>query len=273
MSSLSERGYFSLRYAVPGFTFILLIIGINFFPLSILLSNGNGFDFGAFLAFLSLLSGSAIGFLLTQFYWLRFQTKVGILGIDTLKLLDDKAPKEIFITALAKKFELDNSKLSDISCETENRKLLAVLDHISHSEKKETLLRLQDRRWDMYHLLATTEHALMIGIFCGIILRIICLVAFCFANIGELGNDLEIAVLVPIVILVGILLCILPKSKIFILTEHTHLLEARIRTSNLTLLDLVNAFPSFIFEYSTNAVIQKIKLKDIKSNSKDVMSN
>lgn len=67
---MSERQYFSLRYAIPGFAFILILIGINFVPLLKFLEEIPAFkdSFGAFLAFFSLFSGSAIGFLISQFW-------------------------------------------------------------------------------------------------------------------------------------------------------------------------------------------------------------
>jgi len=61
---MSERRYFSLRYTVPGYTFILLVIGINYVPLiEFMKTTGAPEVFGAILAFASLLTGSALGYL------------------------------------------------------------------------------------------------------------------------------------------------------------------------------------------------------------------
>lgn len=265
MSILSERGYFSLRYAVPGFTLILLVLGINYAPLTVLLNNLNNVDFGTFLAFFSLLSGSAIGFLVTQIYWFLFQKKKGILGIDKPKLFGDYGPEfpgdygpeetfeeyrpeKIVIKVLCEKYDLNEDTLSDITNENEQRKLVAVLDYISHSEGDNRRFTLMTRRWDMYHLLESTRYTLGIGTFFGGILRSI----VCFGFKGYYGPfcHVEFLILVPIGILVLILNCILHKSKNWVIGEHIYLLEARIRMSTVTITDLVNAFPNFIPQYS-----------------------
>lgn len=72
---MSERTYFNFRYALPGYTFLILILVVNLeyfllrinqlsniFPETITL-------FGFFFTFISLLGGSAIGFLISQFWY------------------------------------------------------------------------------------------------------------------------------------------------------------------------------------------------------------
>ncbi len=234
MIVISERGYFSLRYAIPGYTLILLVIGINLNPLlHIKPIVGNIPAFGVFLTFL--LSGSAIGFLVTQVYWWRFQRKVGILGVDKLK--------KPMISALATTFNLDEKKLLAICCEDEKRKLLAVLDYISHSDKRKSLHTLVERRWDMYHLLASTEHTIYIGTIFGGITRVI------DGHLLSKSCGIPDLILIPIAISVFILLLSLNKSKFWVLTELAHLSEARIRTSELTVKELDTAFIDLTNKY------------------------
>jgi hypothetical protein len=79
---MSQRHFFSFRYSIPGYTFIVLVIGTNYVPLfEVLTARGFESVFVAFLAFLSLLSGSAIGFLISQFWYWKFQKKIGIFGV------------------------------------------------------------------------------------------------------------------------------------------------------------------------------------------------
>ena len=67
---MSERSFFDWRTALPGYTFILIILGLNYSPLfEIFKSQGIQSTFGAILAFLTLVSGSAIGFLVSQVWW------------------------------------------------------------------------------------------------------------------------------------------------------------------------------------------------------------
>jgi len=86
---MAERQYFSLRYAIPGYAFILLVIAINYVPLLNILPEFSEV-FGAFLAFLSLFSGSAIGFLICQAWWWWFQGHAGIWGISEFKEARDE---------------------------------------------------------------------------------------------------------------------------------------------------------------------------------------
>jgi len=71
---MPERSFFDWRTAFLGYTFILIIMGINYIPLAKILENTSlGSTFGAVLAFLTLVSGSAIGFLVSQVWWWHFQ--------------------------------------------------------------------------------------------------------------------------------------------------------------------------------------------------------
>ena len=92
---MSDRQYFDFRSVVPGFVFILLLIGINFVPILKFLQNPAFSDFfGAFLAFLTLFSGSAIGFLISQIHWYGWQKGCGIISHkeykESMKLFFDK---------------------------------------------------------------------------------------------------------------------------------------------------------------------------------------
>jgi hypothetical protein len=70
------RDYFSLRYAVPGFCFILITVGLNFLPIKIIIEAYGASDiFGVVLSFISLFASSAIGFIITQFWFAHFHHK------------------------------------------------------------------------------------------------------------------------------------------------------------------------------------------------------
>ena len=249
---MSERQYFSLRYAIPGYTFILLVIVINYVPLlEILTTHGFESAFGVFLAFLSLLSGSAIGFLVSQFWW-WFQRKVGIFGVKQF---------EKTLRAFAKKYKLKKPPLIQWN-EDEKRQLLAAFDYVSHSETREKILTLAQRRWDMYHLLASTFHTLWIGSAAGILCRIY-YEYFLFLSeplykipfrdlISILLKNVEPIVLASIFVSVAFFLFFLRKGRQWMITEYAAISEARIRSSDVKREDLRKAFPDLFPEPSDN---------------------
>lgn len=73
-----KRSYFAFRYVLPGYTFLasMLIINIQFFITQINVTSITFPNivalFGIILGFLSLLSGSAIGFFISQFWYLVY---------------------------------------------------------------------------------------------------------------------------------------------------------------------------------------------------------
>ena len=69
---MAERSYFSLRYAIPGYTFLLLFISINYRVVLSSFQTGKMIPefLDMFFAFLIALSGSAIGFPVSQSWFL-----------------------------------------------------------------------------------------------------------------------------------------------------------------------------------------------------------
>ena len=153
---MSERQYFSIRLAVPGYTFILVVLLINHVPLvAILKDTGAPEFFGALLAFLSLFTGSALGFLTSQFWFWQYVKKGRIAGVPEIK----DALKPI------KKLLKPDYK----ECE---RAIGAVSDYILfRKEKKEIVLYLHSR-WDMYHIFNSTSCTLIMGLIVGFCLRL-----------------------------------------------------------------------------------------------------
>lgn len=240
---MSERGYFSLRYAIPGYTFILLVIAINHVPLIKILEMTKGSEIlAAFLAFLSLFAGSALGWLVCQFYWWWFQRHYGILGIKEFQKT---------LNTLVKKYRLGKPDQWDKDTKW---KVLAVFDYLSHSvqEEEENLFEFQTRRWDMYHLLSSTYHTLWIGVAIALPLRLY--LEYFFVQPlyeipfqGIIWNPLENAELVALVaifVIVASLTVILTRGKQRIITEYTNITEARIRSCEVTPDQIKIAFPS-----------------------------
>lgn len=154
---MSERQYFSLRYAVPGFTFILFALAINYVPIFMLAQNGAHDVFLAFLGFVSLFSGSAIGFLISQFHWRRYKWRGGFFRIFRLGSVAN---------FLIEKYEMKK----ELKCR--HKDMESVLDFTLQLEKNEKLHRYVSRRWDMYHVLSGANWSLFLGVAVGVCTRI-----------------------------------------------------------------------------------------------------
>jgi len=241
---MSERSYFSLRYAIPGYTFILLVITLNYVPLlEILKTYGFESAFGAFLAFLSLLSGSAIGFLLTQFYWRWFQFRGAEYSAEprSIKTLINKYD-------LARCDEIEDKKEAH-ACK---KKIIVIHDYITHyeREKQKGVFIYIERRWDIYHLLSSTFHTLLIGSVSGLFFRIAShFLLFEFPLSGELfqgfydflGTE-ESWVMLIIIVLVILLLYLLQKGRKWVIYQHDAASSAIISKSEVTRSDLGEVF-------------------------------
>jgi len=213
MSEITARGYFQYRWAIPGFTFILVVLGVNLIPLIEFLKAGVSEGFGVLLAFLSLLTGSALGFLVTQPYWYCFNKR----GISGLRGFEN-------VHQILAKYHYDLDK------DTEERGD-AVLDFIIYLHKDDKFLDYAQRRWDMYHLLSSTcwtlEVSLIIAYFCRILLV---LRAFLISR-GAFSIDwyivgTELSLVLYFSILLLFLLCVLRKMRQTFVTNYYPMFEA-----------------------------------------------
>ncbi len=167
---MANRDYFSLRYAVPGFSFILIIIGLNYLPIFsfILRSDTNNSGLGIVLSFLSLFAGSAIGFLISQVWFLWFNA----LKLDSRRInkhFEDVISKT---TGWKQKKWLLKSILRRNGEERERASVMsAIIDYLLLTEKDEERLNFCQRKWDLYHLLSCTLVSLLMGLGLGLIFR------------------------------------------------------------------------------------------------------
>jgi hypothetical protein len=204
---MSEREYFSLRYAVPGFTFVLLVVWLNLGP--ILKIQEASAIFGGFVA---LFSGSAIGFLISQVWWRWFHWQEGLFNWKP-------------IMSLRTKYDLKDSETED------QKNVLLVFDYIVQSSlhtKPEWngLSRYCYRRWDTYVLFSCTMSSLILGTVVGMFLRIIYEVSM--SNfLSRLANSFwfflyvgEFWILVVTLVSVPILWVFLKRERAFIKRDY-----------------------------------------------------
>jgi len=153
---MSERTYFGLRYALPGYTFILMALLIIWPNLqTFFLRDKILFDpilFSAFLAFFTLLEGSAIGFLVAQLW----------------HCLYDLILRGVRLGAARRFLQHQNTyglTQKDINKQT------TFLDYIVHLADKQ-LLEYTERRWDLLNTLGSTLVGVLLGAFIGLLIRV-----------------------------------------------------------------------------------------------------
>jgi|GEM_PF-6535676 len=226
---MPERHFFALRNTIPGFTFILLIIGINHRPLYRILIMHPGIEFGVFLGFLTLLSGGAIGFLISQVWWFRFQLGVGILRLEEFKG-SEKAMLEVY-------------KLKKPQCDkAAQRRYLTVMDYVVHACVDKKVLELAERRWDIYHVLASTICSFFMGGIVGLVGRgyfWVCIEGYDRFFKCEIGSWIVIS------LFVALFSVMLWKQKHWIITMGAALHEATIRSYRKEQGEIERAFPEF----------------------------
>jgi hypothetical protein len=154
----SVRGYFSFRYVIPGYIFILFVIGLNIFPL-ITFGVGVGKPelFGSMLAFATLLTGGAVGFVVSQFWWLYFNLKGSLIGMkefNTEFKLIEKYTQNLPSSKKAKSAVLE-----------------AISDLNIFLMKNKTLTTHVWRRWDIYHVLRSSVASLILSLITGVVVR------------------------------------------------------------------------------------------------------
>lgn len=150
---MPERTFFTLRYALSGYTSILMALLVAYPKLrDIFILNQNVELIGVFLAFFTLLSGGAIGFLVSQLYY--------IINNEFLHR-----------HALQKAREFLEGKYN-ITKDSHHQ--IVFLDYVHHLSGKETIAYTQ-RRFDLKHTLASALFATYIGSFFGLLVRINCL--------------------------------------------------------------------------------------------------
>lgn len=151
VQELSERTFFSLRYALPGYTFLLMLILVSYPSLikaEIIVQDST--LVATFLVFFSLLGGSALGFLISQIwyaihiYWRR--TKYSVVP-ETIKFLQN---------------EYDLTQEKDYQ--------VVFGDYVHRLSDKKTLIYAQ-RRFDLMHVFGSTSVALILGSAFGLIIR------------------------------------------------------------------------------------------------------
>lgn len=151
---MSERTFFDQRYTTPGYVFILLLLIINLGLLKNLFQMENIPNLavtiiGLLLGFI--LSGPAIGFLVSQLWYLLSQT--------------------IFRSRVYLSNSVSKVLTEECEVEDDDDILITISDHISHTYKNEEIRRYQERRWDLLNLMGSVCVTILLGLALGYAIR------------------------------------------------------------------------------------------------------
>lgn len=176
---MSGRDYFDLRYAIPGFTFILLIVAINYGPLStkLLPPDNNNTYFTIFFGIVSLLSGSAIGFLISQGWFTFHNWNGGILSIRDLESARNSLITNFELKGVSETISpvigipIIGLRVLKEKDRHDNRKLDCLLTYLLHHCESERTNGYIQRRLDIYQTLSCTLSSLALSVVLGLAIR------------------------------------------------------------------------------------------------------
>jgi hypothetical protein len=171
---MSERSFFDKRFTYPGYVFILWVLLLNlnliWFFLMEMDQLENSIQFiGILLSFLTILSGAPIGFLISQFWYLRMNC------IKEKLIIKQEGPWDL----LLKQYNEISSKNIDIkSLDAEiNYKLLAIQNYIESKHNKYIRSYIA-RRWDILNIIGSTSYSICLGLLFGYITRWVLILHF-----------------------------------------------------------------------------------------------
>jgi len=248
---MTERSFFDWRNALPGYTFILIILGINYAPLVEIFTNlGIQSTFGAILAFLTLVSGSAIGFLVSQLWWCHYRNQGA-------HYFYRKKPRKQ-INRLVEKYGLVPA--NDINDENGIQNVLTVYSFIlfNQQQKDPELVKYLIRRGDTFHAFSATRISLLLGLAIGIFSRALSqLFVFRWTHTKPFANLMsampnsavaEVLILILLVISAIFLIYLFGKSRDWTVTQYDKMAFALINKSGIRRWKLKEIFPSDYFD-------------------------
>lgn len=208
-NTMSERNFFNIRYALPGYTFILIMILVaNPVIIETLVGLTEvHFLITAFIAFFTLLSGGAIGFLISQVYYFFHNS-----CFNRFSLLDTRK-------FLKKEFKLVDNTHQEV----------VFLDYLFHQSDERTI-NYVTRRFDLQHTFGSTLFAIGFGVIFGIYFKIDFLVANSSYDFFELlfcptltMNDAEV-----IAVICGLLFVFVMGYR-FVRQEHAMMVDIAVK--------------------------------------------
>ena len=233
---MAVREYFSFRYAIPGYTFILLVVLVNYVTLLKVLRQPVSDVFGALLAFVSLFTGSAIGFLVSQIWYLWYQAGRGWFGHV------DRELQELLHDTYG------------IETELQKKGIEPFLTYIRFRWGPKNEKRFEgyfQKRMDLYHLLSSTITTFGLAWASGILFRLVFWLCFGYPIFTDLFADLlscsELWVQIIILITVFFLALGFHRGRRKVMTEYSLMVTAYLTNlrAKINEKELKNAFPKY----------------------------
>ena len=157
---MPERSLFDLRYAAPGYTFILIILLINL--RSITKTSMAPEIIATLIAFLAL-SGGAVGVIISQI-WYAIYNKCSLgtykTFLDSAKLIEQEWNRH------------RGRPVDPYKCKMDREWVVTIRDRLTH-HPKEPIIDYITRRWDLYHLLRSISCAIAIGLTTGYLTKLL----------------------------------------------------------------------------------------------------
>ena len=163
--STNERNYFSFRYMLPGYAFLTTMLIINIELLNMQISEvSNGYTntvtlIGIISGILSLLSASAIGFIISQFWYVVYN----YYWKSHKKLTKRRSQIELMNVGGIKKY---------IEKDTEDEDRVSIMAYILTSVTNERISKYIDQLNDIINSLASTFFGILLGLSGGYYLRL-----------------------------------------------------------------------------------------------------
>ena len=177
---MSERGYFDKRYAIPGFTFIVIILMYNFHPIYLILKYAEVKDISALLlGIFTVFISNAIGFLISQQWWSDFQRE----GAH-FRWRHDKRPVNA-VETMRRKYSIPELKCANKS--QYEAYTLGIYGYIvqfeAAKEEYKDVFNYAIRRWDLFHLLSSTIYSINYAFYVFVVIRVIFILSYVICSL------------------------------------------------------------------------------------------
>lgn len=252
--------YFELRYAVPGYSFILVLLAMIAPTLMVILKNNALADtglslLGVALGFATLLGGSAIGYIVSQPWYFLFERclggALGTNGIGTPFVLLNN--------------NFANRTLSELS---------AIRDFLLNKYANPMVMTYLERRWQLVNTLGSTAVSMVLGMIIGLtivwpISGLIAIAAFFSMLFGASASSVLILMVSNCVFLYWGALCVGIIILVIIMWENCiRALNDSRRTTVIALRDIeseqwVRAVPSAPPNGSVNKTLPELFPKKV----------
>lgn len=204
---MSERSLFGIRYAFPGYSFLLFFIFSQSISLWYIIVPPMSEFFNFIISVTLLLSGAPIGFFTSQLWYWDYKRKRRIVWkVEEVCLTK-------YMDYLVNEIN-DNIKIRI----DDERRAIAIYDYIMQKYRADNVSKYQQRRWDLYHAMGATKISIFLGLSLGVFFK--CIMNY-FFDIGFMKIHNYDIFIWMILLIISIALCLmLDNAMNKIIEEH-----------------------------------------------------